>query len=201
MKKLFCNNRGEGHVNTALKIIIGIVIGALLLGGLYFLVSAEDGVMDKVDTEVQAMMEYEQELRMERAYNAETRTHYLRYSYDGKHWSNVQMPTYSETATVYGVLSNGSSTDCIHIALIQDGTQYYILASTDGGINWIEQMNFRADTISHFYYGTSDRLPSTSGSHAGEKFVIRYQSGQPWFTLRSDGLNWSNSGWSEFVYL
>ncbi len=31
------NNKGEGYVDSALKIVIAVVIGALLLGGLYTL--------------------------------------------------------------------------------------------------------------------------------------------------------------------
>ena len=36
MKEIF-NNRGEGYINTGVKIIIAVVIGALILGGLYLL--------------------------------------------------------------------------------------------------------------------------------------------------------------------
>ena len=39
MKKILCGNRAEGHVDTGIKIIIAVVIGALLLGGLYLLFS------------------------------------------------------------------------------------------------------------------------------------------------------------------
>ncbi len=34
---LFRDNKGEGFVDTALKILISVVIGGLLLGGLYML--------------------------------------------------------------------------------------------------------------------------------------------------------------------
>ena len=37
MKNIITNKRGETHINTAVKIIIAVVIGALLLGGLYAL--------------------------------------------------------------------------------------------------------------------------------------------------------------------
>ncbi|WP_042196307.1 DUF6133 family protein [Paenibacillus camerounensis] len=36
-KHTLCNRRGEGFVDTAVKILISIVIGALLLAGLYLL--------------------------------------------------------------------------------------------------------------------------------------------------------------------
>lgn len=36
-KNTLCNNRGEGFVDSAVKILIAVVIGALLLAGLYSL--------------------------------------------------------------------------------------------------------------------------------------------------------------------
>lgn len=38
-KSVLCNRRGEGFIDTAVKILIGVVIGALILGGLYVLFS------------------------------------------------------------------------------------------------------------------------------------------------------------------
>lgn len=44
MRKYLSNKTGEGHIDTALKIIIGVVIGAVILGGLYLLFAGDDGV-------------------------------------------------------------------------------------------------------------------------------------------------------------
>ena len=200
MKRILCNNRGEGHINTGVKIIIGVVIGALILSALYLLFAGDGGVMSKLDDEVGGMMNYTQELRVERAYNDDSGVYYLRYSYDGRHWQEPNMPDYGDSATVYGVLSNNSESNPIEISLIQVGTQYHILASTDGGITWIEKANFTGTGITHFYYGTSDQLPVESGSFSGERFVIRYCSGgSTYFTLSSSGLSWSTGGWSDLI--
>ena len=48
------NKSGEGHIDTGIKIIIGIVIGALTLGGLYALF--DNLVMPKLNAKVQDMM-------------------------------------------------------------------------------------------------------------------------------------------------
>lgn len=201
MQKYLNDKTGEGHIGTALKIIIGVVIGAVILGGLYFLFAGDGGVIDQLDTEIVGMMDYTQELRVERAFDEDRGQYYLRYSYDGKHWSNSEIPTYGETATVYGIMSNNSETNPIEVALMQEGTKYYILASTDGGITWSERANFTANKgITHFYYGTSAQLPSTAGSFSGERFVIRYWSGgSTYYTLTSDGLTWSTGGWSDLI--
>jgi hypothetical protein len=200
MKKALFNNRGEGHIDTGVKIIIAVVIGALILGGIYLLFAGDDGIMNNLNNEVEGMMDYTQELRYQRSYVEESNTYILQYSYDGKHWHDSTVPTISETATVYGVMSNNSDSDPIEVALMQDGSQYYVLTSTDGGINWTQAYSFQAaNGITHFYYGTDSRLPSTSGSFTGEKFVIRYWvGGRTYYTMVSTGLTWQ-AGWSDLI--
>ena len=117
MKKILCGNRAEGHVDTGIKIIIAVVIGALLLGGLYLLFSTV--ILPRMNSEVEEMMDYTQELRYERTYDEAAGVYTLRYSYDGKHWSTPTMPDYGESATVYGTMSNCSDTDPI------EGNQLY----------------------------------------------------------------------------
>ena len=46
---------GEGYVDTAVKIIIGVVVGAVVLGGLYLLATKVTGTMD---TKVNDMFSY-----------------------------------------------------------------------------------------------------------------------------------------------
>ena len=196
--KLLSNKKGEGYVDVAVKIIIGVVIGGVILAGLYLLFAGDGGVMDRLDTEIQGMMGYTQELRYERTYDEESGTYYLRYSYDGKHWNRSEMPEYSSTATVYGMMSNGSETDPIDAALIQDGKNYYVIASADGGITWTEKVSFTANAISHCYFGTSSQLPRGAGSFSGEKFVVRWNSGgSTYFTMVSDGKTWTKPTWSD----
>ena len=200
MKNIITNKRGETHINTAVKIIIAVVIGALLLGGLFVVFASEDGVLNTMSDEVGGLMDYTQELRYERYYDEANDKYTIRYSYDGRHWQEPNMPNYGDSATVYGVLSNNSESNPIEISLIQVGTQYHILASTDGGITWIEKANFTGTGITHFYYGTSDQLPVESGSFSGERFVIRYRSGgSTYYTLSSSGLSWSTGGWSDLI--
>ncbi len=48
--------RGEAYVDMAVKILIGVVIGALLLGGLYSLFS--DSVLPKLTQKINGMFDY-----------------------------------------------------------------------------------------------------------------------------------------------
>ena len=200
MKNIITNKRGEAHVGTAIKIIIAVVIGALLLGGLFVVFASENGVINTASNEVAELMDYTQELRYERYYDEANDKYTIRYSYDGRHWETPTMPDYGDTATVYGVMSNNSEDNPIEISLIKKGSSYYVLASTDGGITWTEKLTFTAASITHFYYGTSDPLPSESGTFSGERFVIRYGTGgATYFTKTSTGLTWSSGGWSDII--
>lgn len=55
-KGLLMERKGENYVDTAVKILIAVVIGALLLAGLYALF--DDVVMPTLTTKVQEMFNY-----------------------------------------------------------------------------------------------------------------------------------------------
>ena len=50
------NTRGEGYVDSGVKILIAVVIGALLLGGLYTLF--DDTIMPTVTTKIQNLFNF-----------------------------------------------------------------------------------------------------------------------------------------------
>ena len=50
------NKRGEGYIDTAVKIIIGVVIGGVLLAGLYTLFNTT--VIPNLQTEIGNMFSY-----------------------------------------------------------------------------------------------------------------------------------------------
>ena len=51
-----CDTSGEGYVDTAIKILIAVVLGALLLAGLYALFN--DTVLPTLVRRVQEMFDY-----------------------------------------------------------------------------------------------------------------------------------------------
>ncbi len=203
MKSFLNNKRGEGHIDTGVKVIIAVVIGLLILSALYLLFTGEDGIINKLNGEVEGMMDYTQELRYERTYDEESGLYSIRYSYDGKHWHTPTMPEYSETATVYNTMSNNSASNPIEAALIQDGNLYYVISSTDGGVTWTEQMSFTvrgSEGITHCLYGTRSMLPSGVSSFSGYRFIIRYHAGgDTYYTIKSDGVTWNLPAWSDII--
>ena len=105
-KNSLLNKSGEGHIDTGIKIIIGIVIGALILGGLYALF--DNLVMPKLNAKVQDMMHYEEGAS---AYRYGATLSSLQYSYDGSTWLSSEIPELDENASVKKVL-NTSEKDC-----------------------------------------------------------------------------------------
>ena len=55
-KVAISNNQGEGYIDTAVKILIAVVLGALLLAGLYALFG--DGVMPTLEQRIRNMFNY-----------------------------------------------------------------------------------------------------------------------------------------------
>ena len=55
-KTAISNTRAEGYVDSGVKILIAVVIGALLLGGLYTLFSGT--IMPTVTTKIQGLFNY-----------------------------------------------------------------------------------------------------------------------------------------------
>ena len=56
-KTALTNNRGEGYVDTGVKTLIAVVIGALLLAGLYTLFNTT--IMPTVTTKVTELFGYQ----------------------------------------------------------------------------------------------------------------------------------------------
>ena len=202
MNKIFFNKRGEGHIKTAVIIIIAVVLGGLLIAGAYMLFGGDNGVLTKASTEVNALMDYGENASLRYVSVQDGNRTVLRYSYDGTHWFDCHMPSYSETTTVYGTMTDNAEENPVSVALLKDGSTYYILSSEDGGISWTQKYNFNAQSITHCYYGTSAQLPNTAGSFSGERFVIRYWAGgQTYYTMTTPtGLEWK-AGWSDMILI
>ena len=55
-KSTLNNTRAEGYIDTGVKIIIGVVVGAVVLGGFYALFSGV--ILPRLNTEIQEMFNY-----------------------------------------------------------------------------------------------------------------------------------------------
>ena len=200
VKKTIWNKSGEGYIDIGVKVIIGVVIGALILGGLYALFATV--IFPQMNEEVGGMMDYgEDGAVVQRVLDDQTGTYVLQYSYDGKHWQGVQMPDYGDSASVYQMIDGGDEIQ-EQAAIVKKGTSYYLIASSDG-IHWTEKFSFTANSITHFYYGSSASLPKTSGSFDGNRFVIRWNSsGSTYYTGTAvQATSWKKPTWSDMILL
>lgn len=55
-RRALCGNAGEGYIDTAVKILIAVVLGALVLAGLYAILN--DTVMPSVTQKINEMFNY-----------------------------------------------------------------------------------------------------------------------------------------------
>ena len=55
-RRAVCGNAGEGYIDTAVKILIAVVLGALVLAGLYAILN--DTVMPTVTEKINEMFNY-----------------------------------------------------------------------------------------------------------------------------------------------
>ena len=55
-RRAVCGNAGEGYIDTAVKVLIAVVLGALVLAGLYAVLN--DTVMPTVTQRIQEMFDY-----------------------------------------------------------------------------------------------------------------------------------------------
>ena len=55
-KSVIENTTAEGYVDTGVKIIIGVVVGAVILGGMYALF--DDVILPTLETKIEGMFNY-----------------------------------------------------------------------------------------------------------------------------------------------
>ena len=55
-RRAVCGNAGDGYIDTAVKVLIAVVLGALVLAGLYAVLN--DTVMPTVTQRIQEMFNY-----------------------------------------------------------------------------------------------------------------------------------------------
>ena len=181
MRKLF-NSKGEGYISTGVKIVIAVVIGALILGGLYLLFAGNGGIVDNLDKEVGGMMHYE---KTPQSVGTNGESQYLadlKYSYDSRNWYEASVPQYEETATIE-CMANNSST---HVAIVRDSQGVYVIASTDGGITWEQRTSWSAINAKYVTLSWNESYQWFSASYSNDRWTQLVKS--------YDGLRWWDDG-------
>ena len=165
MKKLLANKSGEGYINTAVIIIIAVVIGGLLLGGLYLLFAGENGIFNQLNSEIDHMVNTGGTIQLKNQSNQ------LMYSYDGETWAVAQTKGVLEGSTLKQLTSITKNDQKVWLAVYRNSNSDKVYSSLDG-VNWTA-----------LYSGSSISIMTYSNSVA-----VNYADGRRYES--SDGINW-----------
>ena len=171
MKKCIMNRSGEGTINTGIMIIIGVVVGALILGGVYLLFAGDSGILKNTEREITDLMNTENtaELKVDSGK--------LKYSYDGSAWFDTALPGLPADGIadpMKTVTKDGETTAWVVCVNHSGGSILYI---SNNGKDWT--VKYTAPVSAHL--GTNGSKLTWTGSDGR-----RYES--------SDGLNWLCTG-------
>ena len=149
MTDTLANKRGEGHIKTAVIIISAVVIGGLLIAGIYSLFAGRNGVLKKTEDKLEEMV------NTGGTYQIRVESNELQYSYDGETWKATTVNGTAEDAVPKKLVSCQNGNDTVWIIYTLSATNHaWVHTSTDGK-TWTPQ----------FYDDVSITL-SKSGSKA-----------------------------------
>lgn len=185
MKHILKSNRGEGSLGTGVKIIIAVVIGALVLGGLFALWKTV--LLPKMQTRVEDMMDVNQNTAVQiRCVANDSGASVLEYSYDGNTWLSVPMTNFSADAEIKAYYADTTGATSMYIAGIVEGSRIYVVSSTDG-LNWAKRR----------YWDWQNQVITIKKTASGYSFTMQRGS-TPYTSASSDGITWSEA-WSPLI--
>ena len=120
MKRILSNRSGEGTLSVGVKIIIAVVVGALILGGLFALY--RNVIFPMLNQKVEGMLHTEDPVQVRKDRNS------VQYSYDGETWKDCSIPGMGASATVQAVLTRTYQEKDTFLAVIKDenGVRLYV---------------------------------------------------------------------------
>lgn len=190
VKKILKNKSGEAHIDTGAKIIIAVVIGSLILGGIYVLYATV--ILPKLSSNVQEMMHYKEEAVFIRYDEFDSKLTSLQYSYDGTTWNDASVPELSDNAVIKKRLS--TTEKGFNLALVNDNDTVYIIMTDDNGVHWsvarnIGKLNLADKRVEYSLYqnanGTYGMMVRTYDgrtSTSGWGYTYKSNDGRSWYT-------------------
>ncbi len=184
-RQLLKDRRGEGSLGVGVKILIAVVIGALILGGLYALL--KNVVLPKTQERVENMMAIDGNTAAQiRCTTKDSGVTCLEYSYDGQTWMTVTLSNFSADAEIKAYYADTSADTPMYIAGIVENGKIYVASSTDG-MNWMKRR----------YWDWSNQTITISKKSNGYAFTMQRGS-TPYTSTSSDGITWSDA-WSPLI--
>ncbi len=168
MKKLLANKRGEGYINTAVIIIIAVVIGGLLLGGLYLIFAGDNGVVGQAEQQIVDMFHTGSNITLK--HEGEQ----LLYSYDGETWKNVTITGMGDTDKVTHFLTVDNEDSVVYLVAYNGNNGGTVCYSLDGK-EWVP-VKHDPTSLYIYYQEQYDLYRISCNNGAGYK--------------STDGINW-----------
>ena len=127
------NNRGEGQISVGAKIILAVVIGALILGGLYLLFDRV--ILRNTDRQIKELMAAggSSEVLEVRTTDDRALLTSLSYTHDGVTWIPSEIPTYAKDAKVLTLASGGTADAPVTLCIIRSTTMWSLSIPTTRG--------------------------------------------------------------------
>ena len=169
MKHILSNKKGETHINTAIIIVIAVVVGALILGGLYMLFAGNNGVFDKVNDKIYDMS------NTGNARTMKLEDGRMLYTCDDETWVECSISSLEATGRVKRYITIENNDTVIHLIVVQNESRSMVCRSLDG-VEWIPVK-------------TTTSSMSLSSTNSGKGAYLSYGNGMSFTT--SDGLNWT----------
>ena len=169
MRKKLTDTHGEVYVNTGIKVIIAVVIGALLLGGLYLLFG--NVIVPQTEQKVNELMNVGGGmLQLRKNENG------LEYSYDGETWKKYVIPGMPNDAKVQEVYAAGAEDARVWIMAYNSARTGGIVCASSDGSNWTP------------IYSDKDHCSLTQSASSGRIHAACYD-GRSYYT--DDGISWT----------
>ncbi len=169
MKGILTDKKGETHINTAIIIVIAVVVGALILGGLYMLFAGNNGVFDKLNDKIYDMSNTggERSMKLEDGR--------MLYTYDEATWVECNITSLEETGHVSRYITIENDDTVIHLICVVNSSNSIVCRSLDG-VEWVPVK-------------TTSSSMSLSRSSTGKTAFLSYGNGMSFSS--TDGLNWT----------
>ena len=169
MKRILNNKKGETHINTAIIIVIAVVVGALILGGLYMLFAGNNGVFDRLNDKIYDMS------NTGNARTMKLENGRMLYTCDDETWVECSISSLEATGSVTRYITIENNDTVIHLIVVQNQSRSMVCRSLDGK----ERVPVKTTTSSI----------GLSSTNSGRGAYLSYGDGMSF--VSGDGLNWT----------
>lgn len=167
--KILKNQKGEGYIDTGVKIIIAVIVGALLLSGIYLLFNTV--ILPKTNNKIESMMNTGNLIQVK----AESGK--VSYSYDGASWKDSSITATHPSDIVTKMIVIGEGENRVWLVTTYDSVNTYgRLYTSRDGTEWIPT---NADDTGHV----------TITQYSSGRIYLNCDDSRQYYTY--DGVNWT----------